>query len=49
MNFIYGLIVGAGVVWFVYHFNFQPALRAERDALKQKLDDYFNGKGKPKP
>ena len=49
MSHIFTFLGGGLLVFIVYHFNLQPKLRAERDALKQKLDDYFNGKGKPKP
>lgn len=39
MHFITGMLVGAAVVFVIYHFNLQPALRKERDALVQKLKD----------
>lgn len=41
MNFFIGLLLGAAIVFVVYHFNLQPKLRAERDALMQKLQDRF--------
>lgn len=32
-----GFIAGGLTVWCVYHFNLQPKLKAERDALLEKL------------
>lgn len=37
MSFFIGLLLGAAIVFVVYHFNLQPKLRAERDKLLQKL------------
>lgn len=39
MQFIIGLLTGAAIVFVVYHFNLQPKLQAERDALLVKLKD----------
>ncbi len=39
MGYAIAFLLGAALVFCIYHFNLQPALRKERDALVQKLKD----------